>query len=171
MRQTSFATMHCPIARTLDKTGEWWSVLILRDALRGFRRFDEFQESLGIPPSSLARRLATLVDEGLLEKHPYSERPLRHEYVLTESGRDFLPVLVAMQEWGFKHTTADGTGLVLTDRRDGHRVDPALIDRATGEEISDARVAIRPAPGSAGASERETPSAAEARNVTAVSRD
>ena len=77
MRHKSFADMRCPIARCLDAVGEWWSVLILRDAFAGKTRFDEFQASLGIAPNMLSRRLAALVDAGLLERRPYSTRPLR----------------------------------------------------------------------------------------------
>ena len=76
-----------PIARSLDRVGEWWSILLLRDALKGFTRFDEFQTSLGIAPNMLSRRLSGLVDAGLLERRRYSERPPRDEYVLTEQGQ------------------------------------------------------------------------------------
>ena len=83
--------------------GEWWSILILRDAFAGLTRFDEFQDSLGIAPNMLTRRLNALVEDGLLERRRYSERPPRDEYVLTERGRDFRPVLLAMMAWGNRH--------------------------------------------------------------------
>ena len=89
MQRKSFADMTCPIARSLEHVGEWWSMLILRDAFGGMTRFDEFQQSLGIAPNMLTRRLAALVEAGLLERRRYSERPPRDEYVLTERGRDF----------------------------------------------------------------------------------
>ncbi len=85
--------MACPIARSLERVGEWWSMLIMRDALHGMRRFDEFQKSLGIAPNMLTRRLSALVETGLLERRRYSEHPPRDEYVPTARGRDFLPVL------------------------------------------------------------------------------
>ena len=100
--------MPCPIARTLERVGEWWSILILRDAFAGLTRFDDFRESLGIAPNMLTRRLAALVDAGLLERRRYSERPPRDEYVLTERGRDFHPVLVELVAFGRKHFAAPG---------------------------------------------------------------
>src|SRR4051794_32720847 len=100
MRRKSTARSDCPIARSLDRVGEWWSILIIRDALNGLARFDEFQENLGIAPNMLARRLARLVDAGLLEKRCYSTRPRRYEYRLTPRGRDFRPVLLAFLDWG-----------------------------------------------------------------------
>ena len=89
MRRTSFDQMQCPIARGLEHVGEWWSILILRDAFKGARRFDEFRDSLGIAPAMLTKRLATLVEAGFLARERYSEHPPRDEYVLTERGRDF----------------------------------------------------------------------------------
>jgi DNA-binding HxlR family transcriptional regulator len=86
----------CPIARSLERVGEWWIILIIRDALHGFARFDEFQKSLNIAPDMLTRRLSGLVDTGLLERRRYSQRPPRYEYILTERGRDFRAVLMAM---------------------------------------------------------------------------
>src|SRR5947199_5754717 len=108
MHRKSFADMTCPIARTLEHVGEWWSMLILRDAFAGTKRFDDFQQSLGIAPNMLTRRLAALVAAGLLERRPYSERPRRDEYILTERGRDFKPVLVELVAFGNKHFAAPG---------------------------------------------------------------
>ena len=108
MQRKSFADMTCPIARSLEHVGEWWSMLILRDAFGGTTRFDDFQQSLGIEPNMLARRLAALVEAGLLERRRYSERPPRDEYVLTDRGRDFKPVLVALVAFGKKHFAAPG---------------------------------------------------------------
>jgi DNA-binding HxlR family transcriptional regulator len=103
MQRKSFEAMSCPIARSLEKVGEWWSMLILRDANRGMTRFDEFQQSLGIGSNTLSRRLKALVDQGLLERRKYSEHPLRYQYVLTPVGKDFRPVLRALIAWGNKH--------------------------------------------------------------------
>jgi DNA-binding HxlR family transcriptional regulator len=108
MQRKSFADMACPIARSLEHVGEWWSMLILRDAFAGTTRFDDFQQSLGIAPNMLARRLGALVEAGLLERRRYSERPPRDEYVLTERGRDFRPVLSALVAFGRKHFVAPG---------------------------------------------------------------
>ena len=103
MRRKSFADDRCPVARTLDRVGDPWSILILRDAGFGKTRFDEFEESLGIASNMLSRRLASLVEAGMLERHRYSERPPRDEYVLTPQGRDFQPVLSAFKAYGDKH--------------------------------------------------------------------
>ena len=96
MQRKSFGDMQCPIARSLERVGEWWSILILRDAFHGLTRFDEFQKSLDIAPNILTRRLAALVESGLLERRRYSERPPRDEYILTDLGRDFRPVMQAL---------------------------------------------------------------------------
>src|SRR5579872_3741844 len=103
MQHKNLGNMQCPIARSLERVGEWWSILILRDAFLGLTRFDQFQKSLGIAPNMLTRRLNTLVDSGLLERRSYSERPLRFEYVLTPRGRDFRTVLWTLVAWGNKH--------------------------------------------------------------------
>jgi DNA-binding HxlR family transcriptional regulator len=100
MKRKNFGAMQCPIARGLERVGEWWSILILRDAFAGMSRFDEFQKSLGIAPNMLTRRLTALVEAGLLQRHRYSERPPRDEYRLTGRGHDFRPVLLAMLAWG-----------------------------------------------------------------------
>src|SRR6201994_4686119 len=113
MQRKSFSDMQCPIARGLEHVGEWWSILILRDAFRGLSRFDEFSDSLGIAPNMLTRRLAALVEAGLLERRRYSERPPRDEYIVTERGRDFLPVLTALMTWGNKHFAPEGQNVQL----------------------------------------------------------
>src|ERR1700760_2178844 len=97
VERKSFQKMQCPVARSLEHVGEWWSILILRDAMHGMTRFDEFQKSLEIAPNILTRRLSALVDAGLLERRQYNERPPRFEYVLTDRGRDFRPVLISLQ--------------------------------------------------------------------------
>src|SRR5919198_1786515 len=124
MQRKSFGRMTCPIARSLERVGEWWSILILRDALHGLTRFDEFQKSLGIAPNMLTRRLNALVEAGLLERRRYSERPLRDEYVLTQAGRDFRPVLWALLAWGNKHFAPEGASVVIVDSQTGEQADP-----------------------------------------------
>ena len=132
MERKSFADMVCPIARSLDRVGEWWSMLIMRDALAGLRRFDEFQKKLGIAPNMLTRRLNALVEAGLLERHLYNARPPRYEYVPTERGRDFRPVLFALLAFGNKHFAPEGVSVDLCDTDTGKPVDLALVDRNTG---------------------------------------
>jgi DNA-binding HxlR family transcriptional regulator len=139
--------MSCPIARSLEHVGEWWSMLILRDAALGITRFDEFQKSLGIAPNMLTRRLAGLVEAGLLERRPYSERPPRDEYVLTPRGQDFRPVLWAIMAFGNRHFAPEGESVVLVDAKTGLRAEPMLVDRVSGKEMTPS--AFRPAPGPA----------------------
>jgi DNA-binding HxlR family transcriptional regulator len=115
MQHTRFDEMPCPIARGLDRVGEWWSILILRDAFHGKTRFDQFQKSLGIAPNILSRRLSGLVQAGLMERVRYNDRPPRDEYLLTEIGQDFRPVLRAMLAWGNKHFMPAGTELALDE--------------------------------------------------------
>lgn len=135
MRRTPFAAMPCPIARSLDRVGEWWSILILRDAGRGVTRFDDFRRSLGIAPNMLTRRLAALVDSGLLEKRRYSEHPPRDEYVLTDRGRDFRPVLLALLAWGNRHFAPEGPSVEIINEHTGEPADPILVDRLTGRPV------------------------------------
>jgi DNA-binding HxlR family transcriptional regulator len=147
MRHKSFGNMQCPIARSLERVGEWWSILILRDASLGLTRFDQFQESLGIAPNMLTRRLNALVDGGLLERRRYSDRPPRDEYVLTQAGRDFRPVLWALLAWGNKHFAPEGASVVIVDSRTGAEADPILVDRNSGHALvpPDFRSAAGPA--------------------------
>src|ERR1700742_4987425 len=111
MKKTNFAEMPCPIARSLERVGEWWSILILRDAYYGMTRFDQFQKSLGIAPNMLTRRLNGLVEAGVLERRLYSERPPRYEYVPTDPGRDFRPVLWALLAWGNRNFAPEGVSV------------------------------------------------------------
>lgn len=146
MQRKSFGTMFCPIARSLERVGEWWSILILRDALQGLTRFDQFQKSLDIAPNMLTRRLNALVASGLLERRRYSERPPRYEYVLTERGRDFRPVLLALLTWGNKHFAPEGPSVIVIDTETGKPVEAVLVDRASGEPIVAPRFRSAPGP-------------------------
>ncbi len=136
MRRKSFGGMACPIARGLERVGEWWSMLILRDAFAGIARFEDFQQSLGIAPGMLTRRLSALVDSGLLERRRYSQRPPRDEYLLTARGRDFAPVLIAMLAWGNRHFAPEGATMLIVDSRTGEPADPVLVDRASGRPLA-----------------------------------
>ena len=146
MQRKSFGDMPCPIARSLERVGEWWSILILRDAFYGLTRFDEFQKSLEIAPNILTRRLNALVDAGLLKRRRYSTRPPRYEYVLTERGRDFWPVMQAMLAWGNRHFAPEGPSVVIANRETGEVADPVLIDRLSGRPLSDAVFKVAPGP-------------------------
>jgi DNA-binding HxlR family transcriptional regulator len=146
MQRKNLDSMPCPIARSLERVGEWWSILILRDALHGLLRFDEFQKSLGIAPNMLTRRLNALVDAGLLERRRYSERPPRDEYLPTARGRDFRPVLIALLAWGNKHFAPEGASVQLIDTLTGAAVDPIMVDGATGRPIKAPEFAFAPGP-------------------------
>jgi len=137
MRRKSFGNMQCPIARSLERAGEWWSILILRDASLGLTRFDQFQESLGIAPNILTRRLNSLVESGLLERRRYNERPPRDEYVLTPAGRDFRPVLWALLAWGNQHFAPEGPSVVIVDGQTGEQAEPMLVDRKSGRPLAE----------------------------------
>ncbi|WER46248.1 helix-turn-helix domain-containing protein [Cupriavidus sp. WKF15] len=146
MQRKTFRDMQCPIARSLERVGEWWSILILREAFYGATRFDTFQKNLDIAPNMLTRRLNGLVEEGLLERRQYSERPPRYEYVLTDCGRDFQPVMLAMLAWGNKHFAPEGVSVQLVDKATGQPVEPVLVDAASGAPVDLARHAIAPGP-------------------------
>src|SRR6476659_15913 len=150
MQHKSFEKMSCPIARSLERVGEWWSMLIMRDALHGMKRFDEFQKSLGIAPNILARRLNALVESGLLERRRYSERPSRDEYLLTERGRDFRTVVLALLAWGNRHFAPEGSSVILVNRDNGAPVDPILADPATGRAVDDSHYALVAGPAANG---------------------
>jgi DNA-binding HxlR family transcriptional regulator len=148
MRRTRFDDWPCPIARTTDLIGDWWTPLVLREAFNGRRRFEEIEESLGIPRAVLTARLKRLVAEGLLERVPYQAQPVRHEYRLTTKGLAFWDVLAAMWRWGsdWLYPDADDRPLVLKDRATGAIVQPRVVDEHTGQPLDVRRLRIgRPA--------------------------
>ena len=100
--------MHCSVAQCLEVVGEWWSMLIVRDAFLGVTRFDHFQERLGISRNILDQRLNRLVETGVFAKVPYSEHPPRFDYRLTDKGRDLWPIITTMRQWGDKYAAPDG---------------------------------------------------------------
>ncbi len=112
--------MHCSVAQCLEVVGEWWSMLIVRDASLGVSRFDDFQERLGISRNVLQQRLTHLVDHGVLERVAYQEHPPRYDYRLTEKGRDLWPVLAAMRQWGDRWAAPEGPPLEVVHRDCGH---------------------------------------------------
>lgn len=135
MQRKNFGHMQCPVASSLERVGEWWSILILRDAVYGLKRFDEFQKSLEIAPNMLTRRLNALVKGGLLKRQRYSDKPPRYEYVLTDRGRDFRPVLLALLAWGNKHFAPEGPSVQLADRETGAIAEPVVVDRISGRPM------------------------------------
>lgn len=148
MQRTSYARMNCPIARGLERIGDWWTVLILRDAFYGLRRFDELSESLGIAPNMLTKRLRALVEDGLLTKRAYQRRPLRYEYVLTPVGFDFHPVLLALLAWGNEHfAPSRGASVEIARIGSGDIVRPVMVDARSGERIRGSGFRLVPGPG------------------------
>ncbi|MEV8532949.1 winged helix-turn-helix transcriptional regulator [Streptomyces sp. NPDC051211] len=114
-QRTHLGDADCSIAQALDVVGDWWTLLIVRDAARGLNRFDEFQHELGVSRKVLAERLKLLVDAGVLVREPYQERPVRHAYRLSPRGRALLPVLVALQDWGDTWVLGEGEMTATTD--------------------------------------------------------
>jgi DNA-binding HxlR family transcriptional regulator len=139
----------CSIARSLQVIGDRWTLLILRDAFRGVRRFDDFANDLGVARNLLADRLTRLVEHGILEKVPYQERPLRHEYRLTARGLDLSPALVAFMRWGDKHLAGDEPPVLLVHRDCGHPFEQVFVCRHCEQTISPRQIRSRPGASSA----------------------
>ena len=110
MRRKSFEGDACPIARSLDVVGDWWTLLIIRDAFAGTRRYSDFQRSLGSAKNILATRLKTLIAQGIMATAPASDGSAYLEYVLTEKGEALLPVMQALAQWGKAHLRAPEAG-------------------------------------------------------------
>jgi len=148
VRRTRFDDWPCPIARTTDLIGDWWTPLVLRDAFAGVRRFDDFIADLGIPRAVLAARLDRLVEEEMLERAAYEEHPPRYEYHLTAKGRAFWDVLAAMWRWGEDWLWPDGgqPPVRLVDRETGEEIRPLVVDESTGERLDIRRTKIRRRP-------------------------
>lgn len=131
MERKCLANAPCPIARSLDLVGEWWSLLIIREALLGVTRFDDFQKSLGISRNALAGRLKKLVQGGVLVRAPIAEGGRREAYGLTTKGEDLLTVVVAMQQWGDRWLFENEV------------IQARIVDRATGQALETLEVKSR----------------------------
>src|SRR5918998_1623918 len=126
----------CSIARALERIGDRWTMLIIRDAFRGVRRFDDFQRELGVARNVLADRLARLVDDGILERRIYQERPERFEYRLTQKGIDLWPVLVSLMRWGDRYDPAEGGPPTVVVHRDcGGELDDHFRCQRCGADV------------------------------------
>lgn len=137
MKRKSVGHTQCPIARSLERVGDWWNILILREAFYGVTRFDDFANNLGIATNTLTRRLNDLVETGLLDRRQYTDKPPRHEYVLTELGRSFRPVLLMLVAWGNQNFAPEGRSFDLADPVTGQAVEPVLVDKVTGKPLSE----------------------------------
>jgi DNA-binding HxlR family transcriptional regulator len=147
MLGNDYREQNCSIARALEVVGERWTILILRDIFLGTRRFDALREHLGIARNVLASRLERLLQEGMLERVPYQERPLRHEYRLTNKGLDMWPVVVELMQWGDRHLApAEGPPIVIRHRGCGGALGERRICDRCGEplEIGDVRAEVGP---------------------------
>jgi DNA-binding HxlR family transcriptional regulator len=139
MKHKSLCDEQCPIARTLDVIGDWWSLLIVRDALLGKRRFGEFQKSLGLAKNILSTRLQKLVSHRVLEIGPASDGSAYQEYALTEKGRRLYIVLVALRQWGESCLfQQEELGLLLVDRQSGQPVKPLELRSQDGRILGPA---------------------------------
>jgi len=147
VERKSFADMDCSVAQCLEVVGEWWSMLIVRDAFLGVSRFDDFQRRLGISRNILQQRLGRLVEEGVLARVPYSEHPPRHDYRLTDKGRDLWPVLTAMRQWGDCHAAPSGPPVQVVHKGCGSIADAVLVCASCGERLGPRDVEAVPGPG------------------------
>ena len=147
VKRTSLEKAECPIARSLDAIGDWWSLLIIRDAFLGLRRFGEFQRSLGLAKNILTVRLRALVDHGILKTAPASDGSAYQEYVLTPKGRGVFPVLVALRQWSEEFSgEAEGFATRLVDRSKGRPVRKLEIRAEDGRLLADGDTELRPNP-------------------------
>ncbi|HEX2016054.1 MAG TPA: helix-turn-helix domain-containing protein [Solirubrobacteraceae bacterium] len=148
MERSSYDAEKCSVARTLSVIGDRWTLLILREAFLGVRRFDELQRNLGIARNILTVRLHNLLDAGILRRSLYQERPQRHEYRLTERGVDLYPALTALMIWGDRHMADDGGPPVrLRHRGCGQPSTPTLTCSECGEPIAAREMEVEPASG------------------------
>ena len=147
MQRTSFEDMDCSVAQCLEVVGEWWSLLIVRDAFLGVRRFDDFQARLGISRNILNQRLGHLVEHGVLHRVPYQDNPPRSEYRLTEKGRDLWHVVTAMRQWGDRWAAPNGPRLEVEHIGCG-QVTQALPTCSVCGEVLEAR-SVKAVPGPA----------------------
>jgi len=147
VKRTSLAHAECPIARSLDAIGDWWSLLIMRDALLGRRRFGEFQKSLGLAKNILTVRLRALVERGILELSPASDGSAYQEYVPTTKGRGIFPVLVALRQWSEAFDEApDEIATLLVDREKGRPVKKLELHAADGRLLDFGETTLKPRP-------------------------
>ena len=136
-RTADYSKQSCSIAATLEVIGDPWTLLVIRDAFQGVRRFEQWQERLGVARNVLAARLKTLVQHGVLEPQLYSERPPRNEYVLTAKGKDLSDVLVTLHGWGAKHVYGEETaGVDIVHTSCGHSLEPRIACGCCGEMVN-----------------------------------
>lgn len=143
MRRTRFDRAYCPIARTSDLLGDWWTPLVLREITLGRTRFADLQEALEISKAVLTQRLRRLEDEGVIERRSYQARPVRYDYVLTDKGRALWDVLLAMWQFGDDWLFRNGAGVELFDTDTGEPVEAAVVDSRTRQAIDLETTSVR----------------------------
>lgn len=147
MQRTPLGEMACSIAQTLDVAGEWWTPLVLRDIYVGLGRFDRIRDNLGISRKVLTARLNTLIANGVVERIPYQQSPVRYDYVLTEKGRELMVAVLALMAWGDKWSAPQGPPVLLQHRNCGHRSRPEVVCSHCGETLDADRIDVQPGPG------------------------
>ena len=148
VKKASFAAMHCSVAQALEVVGEWWTLLILRDAFLGVTRFDDFAKRLGIARNVLTARLETLVDHDVLTRVPYDEARGRYDYRLTDKGRALLPAMTALRQWGDEWILGEGKAPIVVEHTTcGHTSKGILTCDHCGEELTTRTLRARPGPG------------------------
>ncbi|MDL9937670.1 helix-turn-helix domain-containing protein [Gordonia sp. ABSL1-1] len=147
MRRATFTEMNCSVAQTLEIVGEWWTLLIIRDALFGVTRFDEFSTRLGIARNVLTQRLDTLVEHGIMTKEPYQDKPVRHDYRLTEKGRGLWTVIDALRQWGDSWAAPEGPPIETVHTTCGHVMSARPFCSACREPVSVDDLKVRRGPG------------------------
>jgi DNA-binding HxlR family transcriptional regulator len=148
MRWNDLGTEHCSVARTVSVIGDRWTLLILRDCFLRIRRFEAFEERIGVTRHILADRLRKLVAEGVLRKIAYQERPTRYEYRLTQKGLDLFPVIMSLVHWGDTHRAGTaGRPLLHSHAVCGHQFDPVLVCSECRAELDPRKVRVAPGPG------------------------
>ncbi len=163
MTPAKFSAMDCSIARTLEVIGERWSLLIVRDAFYGLRRFDDFRRDLGIAKPVLADRLKRLVDAGVMVRRQYSEHPPRYEYRLTPMGIDLSPALVALMRWGDTYLSGERPPVVLVHEACGHELDQSFVCWACDQTFTPTEIASHPGPGADAPTPRPHPGGSRVR--------
>jgi DNA-binding HxlR family transcriptional regulator len=145
VKRTSFGTAKCPVARSLDALGDWWSLMIIRDAFIGIRRFSEFRKNLGCAKNILAVRLRALVEHGVLTTAPASDGSAYQEYLLTAKGRGVYPVLVALRQWSEEFSDEpDGFATLLVDRDKGRPVRKLELRAEDGRLLDHGDTRLKP---------------------------
>jgi DNA-binding HxlR family transcriptional regulator len=147
MLGSDYTGQNCSIARTLELVGERWTILVLRNVFLGIRRFDGMQRELGVARNVLASRLERLLREGILEKVPYQERPVRYEYRLTEKGLDLWPVIVELLRWGDRYAAPNGPPIVLRHKGCGGELGEHRVCTGCGQRLGVRDVRAEPGPG------------------------